>query len=115
MNWRKLSESVQLEEIKSLSQETAVVIFKHSTTCPISSIAQNRLVGSWDISEKEIIPYHLDLLRHRDLSAQIAEAFHVIHESPQVLLIKGGECIYENSHLDINTAEIKEALSHKVI
>ena len=115
MNWRRLETETQLDEITSLSKEVAVAIFKHSTTCPISSMAQSRLVGSWDISESEIIPYHLDLLRNRSLSVLIAETFQVVHESPQVLLIKNGECIYETSHLDINTPELKEALNHKII
>ena len=115
MNWRTLEAESQLDDIKSLSKDVAVVIFKHSTTCPISSMAKSRLIGSWNIAESEIIPYYLDLLRHRNLSSKIAETFQVVHESPQVLLIRNGECIYENSHLDINTPEIKEALNHKVI
>jgi len=115
MNWRILKSESQLEDIKSLSKDTPVVIFKHSTTCPISSMAKSRLTGSWDISEDEIIPFYLDLLSYRSLSSQIADTFDVVHESPQVLLIKDGACIYENSHLDINTPEIKEALNHKVI
>ena len=78
-------------------------------------MAQSRLVSSWDISESDIIPFHLDLLMNRSLSAQIAETFQVVHESPQLLLIKNGDCIYETSHLDINTPELKEALNHKVI
>ena len=50
--------------------------------------------------------YYLDLLRHRDLSNKIALDFHVHHESPQVLLIKNGECTYEESHNGINMADI---------
>lgn len=115
MNWKKLELESQLNDIKSLSKETPVVIFKHSTTCPISSMAKNRLESSWDINESTISPYYLDLLRYRNVSTRIAELFDVVHESPQVLLIKDGECIYENSHLDINVPEIKEALNHKVI
>lgn len=115
MNWRILESPKQLEEIKSISKETPVVILKHSTTCPISSMAKHRVESSWDIEESSIIPYFLDLLKFRSISNSIADTFDVRHESPQVLLIKDGQCIYENSHLDINVPEIKEAVNHKVI
>jgi len=115
MNWKILSSQNQLEEIKSISKDTPVVILKHSTTCPISSMAKHRLESSWDIEESTIIPYFLDLLQFRSISNAIAETFEVVHESPQILLIKDGACVYENSHLDINVSEIKEALNHKVI
>jgi bacillithiol system protein YtxJ len=34
----------------------------------------------------------------------------VHHESPQVLLIVNGECIFDTSHLDISVSELQEAL-----
>jgi len=55
--------------------------------------------------------YYLDLLSYRDLSAEIAETFHVHHESPQVLLIRNGECVYDESHIAISMDEIKEQLA----
>ena len=115
MNWIALESENQISEIIDRSTSTAVVIFKHSTSCAISSIAKNRLVNSWDIPEDDIIPYYLDILKFRNISNQIADRFDVVHESPQVLLIKNQECIYENSHLDINIPELKEAITHKVI
>jgi len=115
MNWKILASKKQLEEIISTSKDTPVVILKHSTTCPISGMARHRLESSWDIDESTIVPYYLDLLQYRAISNAVAEKFQVTHESPQVLLIKNGECVYENSHLDINVPEIKEALNHKVI
>ena len=52
--------------------------------------------------------YYLDLINHRAISNAIAEKFQVHHESPQILLIKNGECIYAESHNGINMAEIEE-------
>ena len=34
--------------------------------------------------------------------------FSVFHESPQVILIKNGECSYDESHSGINMDDIKE-------
>ena len=52
--------------------------------------------------------YYLDLIVHRDVSNKIAEEFKVYHESPQVLLIVKGGCIYDESHMGISMDELKE-------
>ncbi len=52
--------------------------------------------------------YYLDLLSHRSLSNYIADRFDVTHQSPQVLVIKDGTCVYDESHLAIDAFEIVE-------
>lgn len=111
MLWHKLSDISQLNDIQDLSKEqhiNAVLLFKHSTRCSISSMALNRLETKWK-DDEQIPSYYLDLLNHRDISNEIASLFNVEHASPQVLLIKNGKCIYHNSHNGINALEILEA------
>jgi bacillithiol system protein YtxJ len=50
--------------------------------------------------------HYLDLLNFRAISKEIATFFQVHHESPQVLLIKDGECIYDESHYGIMMDEL---------
>lgn len=106
MNWQGLTETAQLEHIRQISHTKPVVIFKHSTRCSISNMAKSRLERSFKPSAIEF--YYLDLLKYRPVSTMIAEQFNVHHESPQVLLIKNGECIYEESHNGIDFQEILE-------
>jgi bacillithiol system protein YtxJ len=87
------------------------LILKHSTTCSISQIAKGRLERDWAFSEAEIAPFYLDLLNFRSISHEIAQLFEIHHESPQVLLIIDGECVYDASHLDISVEELSEALA----
>ena len=106
MNWTQLTEEKQLDTIQEESKTQPVVIFKHSTRCSISSMAKLRL-------EREQAPgnikfYYLDLLAHRSVSNKRAELFSVHHESPQVLIIKNGECTYDESHNGISMNEITE-------
>jgi bacillithiol system protein YtxJ len=109
MKWIILDSEQELEKIKELSNTQAVLIFKHSTRCSISSTALNRLERSWKDEEmKDIKPYHLDLITYRSISNKIADTFNVPHESPQVLLIKNGKCIYNASHLSISYKEINQ-------
>lgn len=104
MSWNDLNEESQLAGIKTLSERQPVVIFKHSTRCSISTMAKGRLERS--IAPEGISFYHLDLIRHRAISNKVAEVFGVHHESPQVLLIRNGACVYDESHNGISMDEI---------
>ncbi len=106
MNWIPLHTDLQLQQLIEQSAVKPQLIFKHSTTCSISSMAKNRL-------ERQIAPpnidfYFLDLLAYRPLSRAVSEQFNVQHQSPQVLLIKNGQCIYDESHTGISMDEIEE-------
>ncbi|MES2514835.1 MAG: bacillithiol system redox-active protein YtxJ [Bacteroidota bacterium] len=118
MLWHKLTDISQLQDIIKNTQEQsaaklAVLIFKHSTRCSISSMALNRLETRW--KDDESVPaYYLDLLQYREISNEIANLFSVEHASPQVLLIKNGTCVYNASHTDISAADILTAVQTTV-
>src|SRR4051794_30157535 len=102
--WINLTTEEQLQEIKERSNERPQLIFKHSTRCSISSVAKNRLDRS---SRPDGIDfYFLDLIKHRNISNQVSREFNVYHESPQVLIIKNGQSIYDESHSAIDMQEI---------
>ncbi|MCY7327403.1 MAG: bacillithiol system redox-active protein YtxJ [Saprospiraceae bacterium] len=111
LNWNPITSAAEVESIRERSLTVPCLILKHSTTCNISAIAKYRLDTDWDFEPDVLEPYYLDLLRFRPVSAYIAETFAVYHESPQVLLMVGGECVYDASHLDIRVEELKEALA----
>jgi bacillithiol system protein YtxJ len=106
MNWIELNSIEQVKLIKEKSAEKAQVIFKHSTRCGVSGIAKNRLERSEPIPGADF--YFLDLIRYRSVSDAVSEIFSVYHESPQVLVIRNGECIYDESHSGINMDDIAE-------
>lgn len=106
MNWLPLTSIEQLEDITIFSSQKPQLIFKHSTRCSISMVVKSRLEKS-DTPEN-IDFYYLDLLSYRDISNQIASRFEVHHESPQVLLIVKGKCVYDESQMAIRMDEILE-------
>lgn len=106
MLWKELTSEEQLAEIRQQSSQKPQVIFKHSTRCSISSMAKSRLERA--VAAQDVDFYYLDLIKYRSISNRIAEDFSVNHESPQVLLIKNGECIYDESHSGISMDEIEE-------
>lgn len=109
MNWIPLTELAQLDTIHKASFDNPQVIFKHSTRCSISSMALNRLERDTAPSNADF--YYLDLIKYRPISNAIAEQFNVYHESPQILVIKNGECIYDESHQGISMNEIAEQVA----
>jgi bacillithiol system protein YtxJ len=107
MNWENLQNISQLEEIKRMSETKPVLIFKHSTRCSISSMAWDRMKRNWkDTDTEKVIPFYLDLISYRDVSNAVALEFGIRHESPQVILIKNGKAVYDNSHMGISYQEI---------
>lgn len=111
MGWNHLKNKSQVDDIaKVSSHKKPCLIFKHSTSCSISQIANHRIKELEEYQDLDL--YYLDLLSYREVSNYIAEVFSVHHESPQVLIIKEGDCVYEESHLGIDKSEIFENLVH---
>jgi len=106
MNWINLSSEDQLHEIKNKSIYKPQVIFKHSTRCSLSSMAKNRFDKSSPPAGVDF--YFLDLIKYRSISNKVSSEFNVYHESPQVLIIKNGESIYDESHTAIDMQEITD-------
>lgn len=104
IHWIPLQRPEQLDTIVADSHSRPQVIFKHSTRCSVSSMVLNRLERDDQPSSMDF--YLLDLLSYRSISNDIAERFHVHHESPQIIIIKNGEAIFDESHLAIQMDEI---------
>ena len=107
MNWNNLNALAQFENLNAESTRQAILIFKHSTRCSISSNALSRLERNWQATDdQKIKPYFLDLLSHRSISDFVSTLYKIEHQSPQILIIKNGKCVFSSSHLDINYSEI---------
>lgn len=105
IKWIPLESLEQLDEIRLLSETAPCVILKHSTRCSISTVALERLNNSTTPSSGAHY-FYLDLLKFRPVSNSVAEQFEIHHESPQVLLISKGQCVYEETHLGIDPIEL---------
>lgn len=111
MNWHLLSAEDTIQEILSKSTEAdnkAVLIYKHSTRCSVSLMAKRMLESNWDV--ENVPAYYLDILQYRGISNKLSDLFGIRHESPQVLLIKNGKCIYHDSHMGVSSENVKKAL-----
>ncbi|TGD58227.1 bacillithiol system redox-active protein YtxJ [Flavobacterium humi] len=107
IHWQYLEET-PLDEIVTISFEKPVVLFKHSTRCGISKMALKQFENEYAIATDKMELYFLDLLAYRSISNAIAERFGVVHQSPQLIVVKNGISVYDASHGDIAAEELKQ-------
>jgi monothiol bacilliredoxin len=99
-----VSDAKSFEELVGRSQESPVVVFKHSTTCPISAAAYEQM-SHFD-GEVALV----DVLSARELSREIEKKTGVPHESPQVLVLRNGKVIWNASHWKVKADEVAKAI-----
>ena len=104
-----LQQDHDFEQLVERSKTDPILIFKHSTQCPISTQAYEEFTDFAEGSRNVFCGVVL-VIENRKLSNVIAERFHVRHESPQALLIKDGLPVWHASHWDITTDSLSNAL-----
>jgi len=106
--WQALETLNQIEEIRKRSFQKTQIIFKHSTRCGISRMVLNQFVEQYDLDIDHADLYFLDLLSFRQVSDEVGYSFQVLHESPQLIIIKEGNAVAHASHGAINAMEIHD-------
>jgi len=103
-NFIKLDTTEKLEQLFSKSVENPIVLFKHSTTCPISA-------GVYQEISNADADIHLVIIQNsRDVSNAIAKKTGVRHESPQAIVVKNGKVVYQASHYDVTASDVEKIL-----
>ena len=100
----KITDLKSFEEFSARSKERAVVIFKHSLTCPISAAAYDEMTAF----DGEVAL--LEVQRSRELSQEIEDRLGVVHESPQVIVLRNGQVVWNASHFRITADAVAGAV-----
>lgn len=101
-NFIEINSNEQLDKLFEKSNEKPVVLFKHSTTCPIS-FGVYQEISNADAEINIVI-----IQQSRNISNAIAEKTGIRHESPQAIVLKNGEPIFHASHYDITAQDVEE-------
>lgn len=108
-NFTEINSTEQLDELFEQSNEKPIVIFKHSTTCPISS-------GVYHEISKADADINLVIIQNaRNISITIAEKTGIRHESPQAIILKNGEAVYHASHYDITAQDVENVVNEQFV
>ena len=82
------------------------------TSYPTVPFLKNNDLNQQEWNNSETPVYCLDLLNYRSVSNAIALQFEIEHQSPQVLVIKNGTCVYHATHQAIDAAIVQAALQN---
>jgi bacillithiol system protein YtxJ len=96
------------------SSSKPVLLFKHSTRCPVSAEAYDHFRKHVGQDASPGVDYVLVLVvESRSISNAISEDLGVKHESPQALLIRNGKAVWHDSHWRITAQALKEQITNK--
>ena len=109
-DWNPITTTQDVLTIIENSVEKPQIIFKDSVTCGISAYAKERLVSGNDLLIAKADFNYLDLLSYRSVSNFIADELNVIHQSPQIIVLKNKEVVYRVSHHSIQPEDIAKWL-----
>ncbi|GAB5401436.1 MAG: bacillithiol system redox-active protein YtxJ [Aureisphaera sp.] len=104
--WKALTTVEQLTQIVQESKTRPVAIFKHSTRCGISRMVLRNFEGTYEVDPEQMHLYYLDLLAYRNVSDEVGFKFQVLHQSPQLIVIKNGVAVAHASHHGIRAEEL---------
>ena len=96
-------------EVDRVLAKERVVIFKHSTRCPLSSFAY-REVSQFATTRKDVSVYVVDVIACRTVSQYIAQRCDVRHASPQAILLKQGTVHWHDSHGAVQKEAMEKAV-----
>ncbi|WP_103027312.1 bacillithiol system redox-active protein YtxJ [Salinibacter altiplanensis] len=106
--FRPLSTDASWAEAQSASEDRPVLVFKHSSACPVSAKADKQLHA---LAEDSALPvYKIVVQDSRALSDEIAEALDVRHETPQAIVLDDETPVFEASHFDVTADAVREAV-----
>jgi bacillithiol system protein YtxJ len=95
------------EQADTVFSEGEALLFKHNTDCPISANA-HREMESFLSGGGKVPVYIIDIHEGRDVSDHVEERTSVTHESPQVILLRGGEPAWHASKFDITATALRD-------
>lgn len=107
VNWNSLQDVSQLDTIEKNSNVKTQLIFKHSTRCGISRMVLRSFEKTLKNTNPNIDLFQLDLLNYRGISNEIEKKYQVIHESPQVIIVRNEVAVVNASHHDITQLNLE--------
>ena len=100
----RITDTKSYEDLITRSKERPVVIFKHSLTCSISAAAYDQM----ERFDGEVAL--IEVQQAQELSKEIENRLGVAHESPQVIVLRNGQVVWDASHFSITADAVAAAV-----
>ncbi len=109
----RIVELTAVEELDAVVAQSATrptLLFKHSPTCGTSAQAHEEIESLVEDGSVPVDVYLISVRASRAVSNAVAQRFNLRHESPQVLIVRGGALMWNASHFRVTAAGIRAAL-----
>jgi len=110
MDFIPLTTVDEWDALLKTSSGRTVVIFKHSATCGTSAYAYELIAQALQEGALAVVPHLVVVQTAHTVSSRIAADLGVVHQSPQVLVVRGGRCTYHTSHASIRPTKLQTAI-----
>ena len=107
---KELKSVEELDHALAESKERPVLLFKHSTTCPISARAFREFKSHLEVSSPGVNYNLITVQSARRVSDEIESRLGLRHESPQAILVRNGQQVWNASHFSITAESLEEAI-----
>ena len=102
-------ESDAIREARALlSHHEAMLVFKHSSACPVSFTAK-RQFDQFAVANPDVPPRLVVIQQERELSNALETVSRLRHESPQALIVRDGRVLWDASHGGITKPRLEQA------
>lgn len=88
----------------ALATERAL-IYKHSTRCELSTAARREVVAFVE-NFPDVPVYVIDVIADRMISDEVESRLKLRHESPQAILVEGGDAVLHASHRGVRESTL---------
>lgn len=115
VEFKEITSSQEFGEILDESCQRKIILFKHSTTCPISERAWQEVQAFIKENTDDVLVVMIKVIESRPVSNQIANDLEVKHQSPQVLLLSNRKVLWHVSHQSVTRNKIIKALEGEIL
>ncbi len=93
----------------TLEGAAELLVYKHSPRCFGATRALGRL-EELESLRPDLPILMVDVIHQRALSQDISQRFGIRHESPQVILVRGGRAVWHASHSGVTVEAVTSRL-----
>lgn len=112
-NIQQLTTVEQWDQALKSTSDKPLLVFKHSTSCSISAGAHDEFFNYVNDAKTAPVDFAIvHVIEERPVSNAIAEQLAVKHASPQAILIKDGQSVWDTSHWHITYNFLSEKLGN---
>ena len=106
---KDITTETEWDDVLRKSHDCPVVLFKHSTSCGLSSRAQRQIERLTDPDDPDV--YRIVVQKARVISNYVEKVLGIRHESPQVFVLAGGNAVYDSSHHGVTVENVRGAIT----